>query len=300
MTSAMPVIDLRAASAGNTSQLGPVRAATEELGALQVINHGVAPDLIADLRARTARLLDLPQAEKAKLASPHPHRGWRQGPDDFGRLALERFSVAQFDDIEAARAAGLTEDHLSLYTHANVWPADDPGLREVAFRYIEVASGLAKRMLWLYAKAQGLRDTFALGTPLHLRLTVNDYGSGAAEATAEHADDSAVTILAREGGDDGLQIQARDGSWLPVPFIPGALLVFSGALLTQWTGGRMRAGRYRMVAGGTGTRRSTAVYVYPALDTVIAPLKAFAPLVADCDAEPILVWDHVKDPVAGR
>ena len=151
MTYAIPVIDLRAASAGNNSQLGAVRAATEELGALQVINHGVPHDLISDLSARTARLLGLPRAEKAKLASPHPYRGWRQWPDDFGRLELERFTVAQYDDIGAARAAGLAEEYLGLYAHANVWPADDPGLHEVAFRYIDAALGLAKRMLWLYA-----------------------------------------------------------------------------------------------------------------------------------------------------
>jgi len=308
MMSAIPVIDLRAASAGNTSQLGAVRAATEQLGVLQVINHGVPAELISDLSARTARLLGLPRAEKAKLASPHPYRGWRQWPDDFGRLELERFNVAQFDDIEAARTAGLDEKYLGLYAHANVWPADDPELREVAFRYIEASCGLAKRMLWLYAKAQGLRDTFALGTPPHLRLTVNDYPVWAyPEAAAdedkllllEHTDDSAVTILAQEGDYNGLQIRGPDGSWLPVPVIPGALLVFSGSLLTQWTGGRMRAGRHRVVAGGTGTRRSTAVFVYPALDTVVKPLKQFAPLVADCDAEPVLVWDHVKNRVAG-
>jgi hypothetical protein len=54
-----------------------------------------------------------------------------------------------------------------------------------------------------------------------------------------------------------------------------------------------------VVAGGTVTRRSTAVFVYPALTTVIQPLTQFAPLVADCDGEPVLVWDHVKDRVAG-
>ena len=305
--SAIPVIDLRAASAGNTSQLGPVRAATEELGVLQVINHGVPHDLISELSARMARLLSLPRAEKAKLASPHPYRGWRQWPDDSGRLELERFNVAQYDDAGAAREAGLDEKYLGLYAHANMWPADDPELREVTFRYIEACQGLAKRMLWLYAKAQGLRDTFTLGTPPHLRLTVNDYPAWAHPQTAadedkllllEHADDSVVTILAQEGDYDGLQVQAPDGSWIPVPSVPGALQVFSGSLLTQWTGGRMRAGRHRVVAGGTVTRRSTAVFVYPALDTVVAPLKAFAPLVADCDAEPVLVWDHVKNRVS--
>jgi flavonol synthase len=310
MMSAIPVIDLRAASAGKTSQLGAVRAATEELGAVAVINHGVPHDLISDLSARMARLLSLPRAEKAKLASPHPYRGWRQWPDDSGRLELERFNVADFDDSEAAQAAGLAEEYLGLYAHANMWPADDPELREATFRYIGAARSLAKRMLWLYVKAQGLReDTFALGTPPHTRLTVNDYPAwtypddpeaGAGEdklLLLEHTDDSAVTVLSTEG--EGLQIQAPDGSWLAVPVVPGSLLVFSGSLLTRWTGGRMRAARHRVVAGGTQTRRSTAVFVYPALDQVIAPLKAFAPLVADCNAEPVLVWDHVKDRAAG-
>ena len=311
MPRAIPVIDLDAAEAGDSSQLAAVRAATEDLGAVQVVNHGVPQDLIADLSARTARLLGRPRAEKAKLASPHPYRGWRQWPDDFGRLELERFNVAQFDDIGHARAAGLDEAYLGLYAHANVWPHDDPGLRGAAFGYIEASRRLADRMLRLYARAQGgPADTFGLGALPHLRLTVNDYPTWAyPETTAdedkllllEHADDSAVTVLAQEGDYAGLQVQTADGDWMAVPVIPGALQVFSGSLLTRWTGGRLRPGRHRVVAGGTVTRRSTAVFVYPALETVVAPL---APFSADSGAElvgaagSVRVWDHVKDRVA--
>jgi isopenicillin N synthase-like dioxygenase len=144
---------------------------------------------------------------------------------------------------------------------------------------------------------------------------VNDYPTwrypeASGEATAdedkllllEHADDSAVTILAQQGDYEGLQIQAPDGTWLPVPVVPGALQVFSGTLLARWTGGRLRPGRHRVVAGGTVTRRSTAVFVYPALETVVQPLGPFA---ADSSGssgssgfEPVLVWDHVKGRVA--
>jgi len=88
MTPAIPVIDAGAAEAGDRAQLEAVRTATEEFGAVQVVNHGVPQDLVADLNARAGRLLGLPRAEKAKLASPHPYRGWRQWPDDFGRLEL--------------------------------------------------------------------------------------------------------------------------------------------------------------------------------------------------------------------
>src|SRR5579872_6616645 len=140
MTYAIPVIDLE------NVQLDAVRAAAEELGAVQVVNHGVPDELSADLGRRMARLLALPRADKAKLASPHPYRGWRQWPDDFGRLELERFNVAQFDDIEAARAAGVATEHLGLFAHSNLWPAGDPGLRDAAVAYIEASVGLATRM----------------------------------------------------------------------------------------------------------------------------------------------------------
>jgi len=69
-----------------------------------------------------------------------------------------------------------------------------------------------------------------------------------------------------------------------VPVIPGALQVFSGQLLARWTGGRLRPGRHRVVAGGTVTRRSMAVFVYPALEN---------------EVDGVLVWDHVKGRVAG-
>ena len=293
MTPAIPVIDVGAAEAGDRAQLEAVRTATEEFGAVQVVNHGVPQDLVADLSARAGRLLSLPRAEKAKLASPHPYRGWRQWPDDFGRLELERFNVAQFDDIDAARAAGVAEEHLGLFAHANLWPADDPGLRDVALAYIEASRGLANRMLGLYAAAQGLpAGSFGLGTLPHLRLTVNDYPTWTYPETAadedkllllEHADDSAVTVLAQQGDYEGLQVEGPGGVWIPVPVIPGALQVFSGQLLTRWTGGRLRAGRHRVVAGGTVTRRSMAVFVYPDLEAVVDGVR---------------VWDHVKGRVA--
>jgi flavonol synthase len=298
MTYAIPVVDLE------NVQLDAVRAGAGELGAVQVVNHGVPG---ADLERRMARLLGRPRADKARLASPHPYRGWRQWPDDFGRLELERFNVAQFDDVAEASAAGVGEEFLGLYAHANVWPADDPGLRETARAYMAACRGLAERMLRLYAVAFGVDEgTFALGALPHYRLTVNEYptwtypeedaGSGDKLLLLEHEDDSAVTILAQQGDYEGLQIQAPDGTWIPVPLVPGALQVFSGSLLARWTGGRLRPGRHRVVAGGTVTRRSTAVFVYPALETVVEPLGPFA---VGPGFPPVLVWDHVKDRVAG-
>jgi flavonol synthase len=307
MTSAIPVIDLEAADAGDRAQLEAIRAGTEELGAIQVVRHGVPQDLIDDLNRRMARLLGLPRSEKARLASPHPYRGWRQWPDDFGRLELERFNVAQFDTVADASAAGVPEEYLGLYAHANRWPEDDPGLRETALQYMEACRRLAVRMLGLYARAQGMPSgVFAMGSVPHFRLTVNDYpawaypeaDSGDKLLLLEHADDSAVTILAQQGDYEGLQVQGPGGDWNAVPIVPGALQVFSGHLLARWTGGRLRPGRHRVLAGGAVTRRSTAVFVYPSLEVVVEPLGPFALFGRGASFPPVLVWDHVKDRVA--
>ena len=316
MTYQIPVVDLEAALGGSppAGVLDAVRAALEQAGIVQVINHGIDPGLVAEFGQRAGRLLALPRAEKAKLASPtgHPYRGWRQWPDDLGRLELERYNVAQFDTPEDARAGGVREEYLGLYAHQNVWPADDPRLRAVTYGYIDACRRLAERMLELYARALGVpAGTFRLGSLPHMRLTVNDYptwsypdgpdGQGAADGgdedkllLLEHADDSAVTVLSQDGDYEGLQVQAPDGGWQPVPIIPGALQVLSGTLLTRWTGGRLRPGRHRVVAGGTVTRRSTAVFCYPSLDTVVAPLAPFAGPEPAGEGGGVLVWDHVK------
>jgi len=78
-----------------------------------------------------------------------------------------------------------------------------------------------------------------------------------------------------------------------VPVIPGALQVLSGMLLTRWTNGQLRPGRHRVIAGGTETRRSTAVFCYPSLDTVVRPLAPFVGPEGTGE-QPVPVWDHVS------
>src|SRR5260370_36104355 len=98
MTLAIALIDLAAAEGGDRAQLDAIRAATEDVGAGQVVNHGVPEELAADLSARMARPLSRPRAEKARLASPHPYRGGRPRPYEFGRLETERLDLTHFDE----------------------------------------------------------------------------------------------------------------------------------------------------------------------------------------------------------
>jgi isopenicillin N synthase-like dioxygenase len=308
VTVQIPVVDLELALSDDAPEelLASVRAAAEQIGIIQVVNHGVPQEVIDAFHQGVGRVLALPREEKEKLASPtgHPYRGWRQWPDDFGRLELERINIGQYDTAGDARAAGLSERHADLFTHVNVWPPQEPGLREDAYRYRDAVTGVGHRVLALYAKVLGVpAGTFETGDDGYSTFVVNDYPTWTHTASAadeekllllEHADGSVVTVLHQEGDYAGLQGQRPDGSWQSVPILPGALQVFSGHLLANWTEGRLRPGRHRVVSGGTVTRRSSAVFLYPNLDTVVEPLPLFAGDPDDSDFEPVSVWDQAS------
>ena len=301
---AFPVVDLRP---GAGPAEGAIRAAAEELGAFLVVGHGLDLALVAEWEAHVDRLLTQPRERKAELASPtgHPFRGWRQWPDDFGRLELERYMVHRYDDAAAARAAGVAEEHLGYYAHANVWPARDPALRGLTHRYLDEAVGLAERLLERFAGALGVpAGRLALPRPDTTNLTVNEYptwtwpddGDGAADGDdpklllLEHADGNVLTLLRQGGTYEGLQVQRRDGSWTTVPVVADAFLVLLGTSMVRLTNGRWSEGRHRVVAGGEQRRRSTAIFYSPAFDTLLEPI----PELVDDEPpafEPLTVWD---------
>ncbi|MCL2395275.1 MAG: hypothetical protein FWC87_11370, partial [Acidimicrobiaceae bacterium] len=308
------VIDLEAAEAGDPGELERLRRLGGELGIIQVVGHGVPQAVIDDFHDQAAEILAQPRAAKIPLASPtgHPYRGWRQWPDDFGRLELERFSIGMYDNVDEALAAGLDPKYSADYAHPNVWPDSQPGFRYAARTYHAAAVGLARRVIRAYALALEVDpEVFPLGDgPDHTQFTINNYptwthGTVTTDDAVsdeekllllEHADGSAVTVLHQRGDYEGLQGQQADGTWRTVPLVPGALQVFSGYLLARWTNGVLRPGRHRVVAGGTVTRLSSGVFWHPRVDTVVEPLAPFVG--ADgSDYDPVLVWDTIKDRV---
>jgi flavonol synthase len=294
------LIDLEAAlSSPADGMLEAVRRTAEDVGVIQVINHGVPADLLTDYWQRIERMFSRPWADRVAMASrgAHPYRDSNKPLDGFETLKIERYNIAQFDSPEEAKAAGVAPECLNLYSHPNVWPTEDPRMHDVTFRYIDAAVSLSERVLELYAKALNIPcGTFSLGAPPYVRFTINNYPLGHDDGDLllpVHRDDSAMTILGQQGDYEGLRVELPDGSWMPVPVIPGALLAMSGTLLTRWTSGRLHAPRHYAVAGGTRERRSTSAFCFPGLHTVIRPLELREGS-GDAAFEPFLVSDHTR------
>ncbi len=310
MSNLVPVIDLGRVVDGNAPSdvLDAIRSAGENVGVIQVVNHGVPLSLILEHDRRTTQLLAKSRDEKADLASPtgHPYRGWRQWPDDFGRLELERYMVARFDNADEAIAAGVDPEIAHVeYEHENVWPDDDPNYRDLVQTYRAEIIALAERVLELFAQALGVpADSFHSVGPDTTKVTFNKYPTWTWPDDAtdedkllllEHADGNAITILYQEGDYAGLQVQQPDGSWEAVPIIEGALQVFFGGLISVWTNDRWVPGRHRVVSGGSAVRHSTAIFYSPGFDTVIEPIPSLLAPGEEPSYEPNTIYGRSKD-----
>ena len=64
---------------------------------------------------------------------------------------------------------------------------------------------------------------------------------------APHTDWGVLTLLDRQVGYGGLEVQLPQGDWVAAPHVPGALTVNIGDLLARWTGDRWRSTRHRVL-----------------------------------------------------
>ena len=69
-------------------------------------------------------------------------------------------------------------------------------------------------------------------------------------------------------------MQARDGAWLEVPPVPGALVVNIGDMMQRWTNDRWLSNMHRVVNPDRTTqpprpRQSVAYFLHPNHDAVI-------------------------------
>ncbi len=106
--------------------------------------------------------------------------------------------------------------------------------------------------------------------------------------TPAHTDSGFVTLLWQDGT-GGLQAETPDG-WIDVPPVDDGIIVNFGQMLSDWSGGRIRATRHR-VLGGTAQRVSVPFFFEPGVNSIIEPIFGHG--------EPFVygdfLWDRMRD-----
>jgi isopenicillin N synthase-like dioxygenase len=270
-----------------------------------LIGHG-AVDKIARVLDTSREFFDLPREEKdlVRWGGELPWQGFQPvhegGPQ---AMLLERFEINLPPD--ARTDAGGTPVPLDEWADTfSQWPERPGDLREAWVELYAHHHQLATRLTHLIAGALELPDADlpAWTSRQHANMVCNHYLAQDEEPEPgrvrqrPHTDIGGFTLLWADDSPGGLEAKiGPDGTWVPVWFPPGAILLQVGDLLHRWSRGRIPANDHRVVnpehvPGQTaGDRFSIVYFQYPDRATWVAP---------DEDVEAMHTEGHLIDRMA--
>lgn len=305
----VPVISLAGADDPRQRErvAGQLGAALRRSGFYIVVDHDVPRRLFDDFCA--AALTFFRQETAAKQAfGPVPgdlaRRGWttryRAAAGiglDTDADAAESWTMNPYDPTLGWRdLAGLAPRIRAGLAHPNRFPPI-PGFR-AALPYLLAMESQILTLLALHATDLGLpTDYFArLCAGSLTNLAANYYPprqlapSPDSSCLGPHTDLGIMTAL-MHSGQRGLQVidLDRPDRWVPVPIVPGGIVVNAGDELVLVSGGRYRSAYHRVVCHDRDERMSVPVFMQPGPGKVIMP--ACPPPDGAPGYEPVDAWE---------
>jgi isopenicillin N synthase-like dioxygenase len=261
----IPLLDLRRWTDGDTIERAEFAQELDEAlqrsGFLLLAGHGVSAACRDDVRGAARRFFALPEPVRSRYATEVGGRGWIP----FGREANSYADVdadPELVDMKESWVFGPAwktgdADIDAAWFPANVWPAEVPELERACLQYLDAADDVFTTLLRVCAVALGVHEEWFVdqcrratrSTSLTRYPAVRDIGVARAGQfrIAPHTDWGTLTLLDREPGIGGLEIETLDGTWRPAPFVEGTLTVNIGDLMARWTGDRWRSTRHRVL-----------------------------------------------------
>jgi isopenicillin N synthase-like dioxygenase len=305
MQDTLPIVDLGSLAKGDNASLtriaAEIGAACRDVGFFYVVNHGVAPELIAKTFAQSHAFFALPVADKRELAIETI--GGNRG---YSGLLHEALDPARGPDMKEAFNVGLelaADDPELLagkpFRSLNAWPGA-PGFRETLLSYYDACSGLGARLHRAFASDLGLgRDFFAdkfdrpMATLRLLHYPAPSLGSDPQTGAGAHTDYGNLTLLATDDV-GGLEVRTRAGQWIEAPVVPGAFIVNIGDCLMRWTNDVYVSTPHRVVNRSVRERYSIAFFYDPNPDAMVETIPSCVGAGEVVRYPPILAADYLK------
>ncbi|CAN6291029.1 unnamed protein product [Urochloa humidicola] len=252
----VPVVDLgRLLDPGTASEEAlRLGAACEEWGFFQVVNHGVAEQAIEAVKADLEAFFRLPLAEKQAVAQDPA------GIEGYGQ-AFVVSSEQKLDWADMLFLFTLPPEYRSL----NFWPSQPATFRASLERYAAEVQRVAAHLLAAMAGNLGLKQEDKLTRIAAAQAVRINYYPACPEAHEQvvglspHSDAVGLTLLLQVSPVAGLQIR-REGAWIPVEPLPGALVANVGDVIEVLTNGRYRSIEHRAVVDARHHRVSIAAF----------------------------------------
>ncbi|MHC1562945.1 isopenicillin N synthase family dioxygenase [Actinomycetospora sp. C-140] len=263
MTAPVPLVDLQPWFHGTADDRAAVARRVDEAlctsGFLLVTGHEVPGAVRAAARSAARQFFAMPAEVKNAYAVGVGGRGWLP-PGAEANAGAE--GVTTPPDLKESWSCGAdtpTGDPEvdAVWFAPNVWPREVPALRPALTEHLAHMRALADKLLVIGACALGLAEDFFTRRTRHPSYTLNvnryppltETGEPAAGQfrIGAHTDFGTVTVLDREVGAGGLQVDVPGLGWVDAPHHAGAFTINIGDLLARWTGERWRSTRHRVL-----------------------------------------------------
>ncbi len=283
----VPVIDI--GGLGETDQpdsvVQAVADAAQHYGFFQIVNHGISPDLVADVWRQTRAFFDQPIETKRRIMRTKDNtRGYYDR--ELTKNARDLKEVLDIAHVPFPELAPDDPRNHHAVDGQNQWP-DIPGFEATLVGYLQACERVSLRLLAAFSAGLGeagdrLHGHFVDDHTSFVRL--NHYPLGdllssdeADEVTAlgdmalhHHSDAGALTLLLQDDV-GGLQVEL-DQSWIDVEPIDGALVVNTGDMMQVWSNDRYQAALHRVRPVTDRSRLSLPYFFNPSYLTDYAPL----------------------------
>ncbi|MFI1382839.1 isopenicillin N synthase family dioxygenase [Embleya sp. NPDC020886] len=291
----LPVIDISRfgdPTANRADFLAELRHAAREIGFFQVVGHGVDRELRARALAVSRRFFALPEADRLAIENVNSpqFRGYTRTGTEYTRGGPDWREQLDIGPERAALTLGPDDPAYLRLIGPNQWPAALPELRETVLAWQEEALRVGREVLRALAAALGqdsgyFDEWFDAEAAVHVKV-VHYPGRPSADVdqgVGAHKDYGYLALLQQDDV-GGLQVRARDGSWIDVAPLPDAFVFNIGEMLEIATRGYLRATQHRVIAPPPGVDRySLPFFLGPRLDAVVEPLTLPPELAAVAD-----------------
>lgn len=284
MRHSVPIIDLAPMLSGSAA--GTRAAATEiggvsrEIGFFYVVNHGIPADLTEAVFREAIMFFARPTNDKERFS-------YKKSKSNTGYFAFgdEQLDATAADSKEAFQVnRDIANDDPAYLAgkpfHApNQWPERAPEFRNTMLSYFALQKSLCERLHQAFAIDLGLEpDYFApyIDKPLAtLRLLhyppLPGTFDGRHFGAAPHTDYGNLTILAQDDA-GGLEVRARDGTWIAAAPIADSFLCNIGDCLMRWSNDTYVSTPHRVINRSGRDRYSVAFFHDPNFDAPVVCL----------------------------
>jgi isopenicillin N synthase-like dioxygenase len=279
MSHQVPVLELGRFSSDRRNLVIEVGSAYREYGFCGFYNHGIPAGIIADAYDVFSRLFALPEDVKMRYKSA---AGGQRGYTPFGVEQARDQAVPDLKEFWHVGRELTGENPWPDILEPNTWPLEIPDFQEKSLALFAALDGLGTRVLQIIGLSLGLpqdwfRDHVNLGNSILRAIhypPIVDRNTPAVRA-ARHEDINLITLLAGSK-EQGLEILARDGSWVPVSSIPGTIVVNIGDMMKRLTNHVLPSTPHRVTnppgARADRPRYSIPFFMHPNPDFVIKTL----------------------------